>query len=436
MTSPKPPFPPLPPDAKTILYIEDDPASRKLVERTLRFAGYRVLTAERGLDGIDIARRELPDLVLTDINLPDLTGREITTTLRRDERFAATPIVALTAQALREQREMTMAAGITGYLTKPLDVEALPKQIAHYLGGGQDTMDAALLAGAQKRYAQEVVGRLEVRIRELEARNAELARLDKMKDVFIQLAAHELRTPLTLVHGYNRLLADNPHIKPLLRDDPTIRMLVDGLGNASTRMQTIINEILTVSRIITNQIDLKINPVNLGEIVARCATTYGDALKKRGLTLAYDRAQFPERLMGDWELLELTMSNLISNAIKYTPDGGTITLKGVKDNASGMFQFTITDTGIGIRQEDQAGLFERFSALHDSQLHSTSKTAFRGGGIGLGLAICKGVIEAHGGKIWVDSPGHDPANPPGSTFHVQIPLTAALPGQKPAAPTV
>src|SRR5262245_34071549 len=119
----------------TILYIEDDPASRTLVERTLKHAGYTVLVAERGLEGIDIARRAQPDLVLTDINLPDISGREVTTMLRSDARFQNTPIVALTAQALHEQRELTMASGITGYLTKPIDVEALPDQVEHYLKG-------------------------------------------------------------------------------------------------------------------------------------------------------------------------------------------------------------------------------------------------------------------------------------------------------------
>jgi len=95
---------------ETILYIEDDPASRQLVERALKHEGYNVLVAERGLDGIDIARRECPDMILTDINLPDISGREITTALRRDARFTTTPIVALTAQGYGENQALTMAA--------------------------------------------------------------------------------------------------------------------------------------------------------------------------------------------------------------------------------------------------------------------------------------------------------------------------------------
>ncbi|MCS7070605.1 MAG: hybrid sensor histidine kinase/response regulator [Anaerolinea sp.] len=416
------------PTPKTVLYIEDDDASRLLVERTLTFAGYRVLTAARGLEGIDLARRELPDLILTDINLPDLTGREITTTLRRDERFNNIPIVALTAQTLREQREMTMAAGITGYLTKPLDVEALPGQIERYLSGARDTLDAAALASAQTRYTQEVVARLEARIRELEARNDELLRLDRMKDAFIQITAHELRTPLTLIHGYNRLLAENAHLKLLMRDDPSIKLLIDGMSHAGARMQGVINEILTISRIVTDQISVSMNPVNLAEIVARAIASYADALKKRRLTVHYQRAHFPERILGDWELLEILVSNLLSNAIKYTPDGGSITIDGQFIDAR-LFEFTVADTGIGIHKADQTRIFDRFATLHASDLHSTSKTAFRGGGIGLGLAICKGIVQAHGGEIWAESPGYDEQRLPGSTFHVRLPVADVQPGR-------
>jgi signal transduction histidine kinase len=112
----------------------------------------------------------------------------------------------------------------------------------------------------------------------------------------------------------------------------------------------------------------------------------------------------------------------MSNAIKFTPDGGQITLKA--GTYEDKVHFSIRDTGIGIARDQQASLFERFHTNNDVQLHSTSKTAFRGGGIGLGLAICKGIIEAHGGEIAVQSAGYDPARLPGSEFFVVLPLTA------------
>lgn len=407
---------------QTVLYIEDDPASRSLVERTLNHAGYRVLLAERGLEGIDLARRENPDLILTDINLPDLSGREITTTLRSDLRFERTPIVALTAQTFNEHRAMAMAAGVTGYLTKPLDVEALPGHIAFYLEGGKDQIDQQVLSEGQTRYMQEVVARLEERIRELETANNALLKLDKMKDTFIQLTAHELRTPLTLVFGYSRLLEDTPQLKHIIQGDDGLRTLMKGLQDGIKRMQDIINEILTISRIMTNQIDLSIGPINPAQIAEKVVSSVQDVLRFRSLTLHFDKEQWPSRMRADADLLGLMLMNLVNNAIKYTPDGGDIYLTATSDEQEVRIQ--VRDTGIGVPREEQTRIFERFHTAGDTQLHSTSKTAFRGGGLGLGLAVCKGIVEAHGGRIWVESAGFDLEKLPGSTFIVVLPVTA------------
>jgi signal transduction histidine kinase len=408
---------------KTILYIEDDPASRRLVERTLLFAGYNVLVAERGIEGVDLARKHQPDLILTDINLPDLSGQEISSTLRREERFAHTPIVALTAQSHGgADWEMAFAAGINGYITKPLDVEALIDQVDYYLKGGQDHIDSERLASAQLKYTQSLVSRLEGRIRDLERVNTELIQLDKMKDTFIQLTAHELRTPLTLVFGYTRLLEDNPTVRSMLSYDEDMQILVEGLNEAVERLQALIDEIVTISRIMTNRIDISISVVNVGTTAAKAVKHYAKAMQERDLTLHFNPADFPSDLRGDAELLYIVFLNLISNAIKYTPDGGTITLSAHHDDHQ--LRFTVSDTGIGIDRAIQRDIFERFYTATDVMLHSTSKTAFGGGGLGLGLPICRGIIEAHGGQIWVESEGKDPKRCPGSTFVVTLPMAA------------
>ncbi len=405
---------------KTILYIEDDPASRSLVERTLRYGGYRVLIAECGLDGIDLARSEIPDLILTDINLPDMSGREVTTTLRGDPRFSTTPIVALTAQIMNNQREMALAAGVSGYLTKPVDIESLLEQVEKYLQGRREVLEPQALSAAQSRYQQELVARLEERVRDLETVNKSLRHLDKMKDTFIQLTAHELRTPLTLVYGYSRLLEDNPELKGIMQYDNNLRMLLEGMSGSIVRMQNIVNEILLVSRIMTNRIDLAIGPTDLGDIVGKAIKLYADACRDRKITIRFNKSEFPERMRADWELLELALRNLVSNAIKYTPDGGEIFIHASVD--TDRVRLSIRDTGIGIARDTQKTLFERFHTDSDVQLHSTSKTAFRGGGIGLGLAVCKGIIEAHGGMIICQSAGYDPYKLPGSEFIVILPL--------------
>lgn len=123
---------------------------------------------------------------------------------------------------------------------------------------------------------------------------------------------------------------------------------------------------------------------------------------------------------GDNERLYQAFRNLVSNAIKYTPDGGRISVDGRK--LPGFIEVTIRDTGIGIDPDDHIRIFEKFGRTGNASLHSSGKTKFKGGGPGLGLSITKGIIEAHGGAIWVESEGYDETNCPGAIFHVLLPL--------------
>jgi signal transduction histidine kinase len=131
---------------------------------------------------------------------------------------------------------------------------------------------------------------------------------------------------------------------------------------------------------------------------------------------------------GDSERLYQSLKNLLTNAIKYTPDGGAITVDG--RTLPGFIEITITDTGIGIDEDDIERIFQKFGRTGNIALHSSSKTKFKGGGPGLGLPITKGIIEAHGGAIWVESNGYDEILYPGSTFHVLLPIIKESPDKK------
>jgi signal transduction histidine kinase len=132
-----------------------------------------------------------------------------------------------------------------------------------------------------------------------------------------------------------------------------------------------------------------------------------------------------EMTFGDEERLCQAFRNLISNAVKYTPDGGKIIIDGRR--LPGFIEVTISDTGIGIDSENLSRVFEKFGSLGSSSLHSSGKTKFKGGGPGLGLPITKGIIEGHGGAIWVESPGYDEEECLGSTFHVMLPVRKTPP---------
>jgi len=201
---------------------------------------------------------------------------------------------------------------------------------------------------------------------------------------------------------------------------------LSGLIDSIERLHRVVDEIITVSRIASGRVGLKLGPTNLTEIVEQVAKDYAQVIAQRNLVLVFAPDQWPGVFYADATLLELAISNLLGNAIKYTPDGGTITI-GARTASNHTVHFSIQDTGIGIDPDEQHHVFEQFYTAGDTQLHSTSKTAFRGGGLGLGLAICRGIIEAHGGRIWVESEACDPERLPGSIFHVELPLRTHAP---------
>jgi len=408
----------------TILYIEDDDASRSLVTRLLNSTGHRVLTAADGLAGIDAARRHRPDLILMDLKLPHLSGEAVTTRLKSIPSTQDIPIVALTAQTLPGDRERALVAGCIGFINKPIDVDRLPAQIDEFLDGRRDELSEPLARQFHVEYNRSLVARLEAKVRQLEEANRQLRRIDKMKNDFINLTSHEVRTPLTLVQGYASLLEDAARTRWEGDPDAEIPMYVDSLVLSVGRLGEILGEILSVSRIATGQLEPAHGPVRLKEIVDEAVAEIMSHCQDRQISLSVDQAGWPPIIQGDGELLLIAIRNLLSNALKYTPDGGRV---GVSVNTfEGNVELIIEDSGIGIDPEEHQLIFEQFYVTGDVQLHSTSKTNFKGGGLGLGLAIARGVIEAHAGKIWVQSSGRDESTLPGSRFHVLLPLDQAL----------
>jgi signal transduction histidine kinase len=403
-----------------ILYIEDDPASRRLVQRVLDNKGYDVVVAADGLEGISMAREHHPNLILMDINLPSMDGREITTRLRSLPNFLNTPIVALTANHSPGSRELALAAGCTGFLTKPIDVSMFPTQVNAYLHGHAEPLSKEEHSEHLQRHAQNLVERLESKINELESANKRLRELDRLKSDFIIMVSHELRTPLTLISGYAHLLDEQVKQTEDALPGEMVSGVAEGLNLGVTRMRDVVNEIIKVARIASGTLDLALGPVRLSEIVQDIFEEFQEVSNKRRLNVQIgDLSKLP-LIQGDGEQLKSAIYHIFSNAIKYTPDGGSIFIVGraVGDTVD----LIVQDTGIGIPDSEHRRIFDQFYTLGSIENHSTSKYAFQGGGLGLGLAIVKGIIEAHNGRVWVESERRDPEQFPGSTFHVLLPL--------------
>ena len=224
--------------------------------------GFEVLIAIDGLEAIEIARREHPNLLLIDIDIAGLDGYEVTTRLKASPSFEDTPVVAVTAATSEGDRQRARVAGCTGYIAKPIDVDRFPDQVRSYFVGMREAIAPAeqhesYLAEYNKRLAR----RLEEKVRELQRAQQELQRVDKMKSDFVVLAGHELRTPLTVIHGYLQILRANPDIpgSPEIQGSP--KHLLMKVADAVERLDNIVQDLLNVSLIDADRLELAHEPV-------------------------------------------------------------------------------------------------------------------------------------------------------------------------------
>lgn len=275
----------------------------------------------------------------------------------------------------------------------------------------------------------------------LETSAAELSRLNKMKDSFLGLASHELKTPLTVIMGYTELLLHD--IRAELT--PTVHDMTQNISTAALRLNCIIKDMIDVSMIDRKQLALRVEQIEINPLLEQAAREQQlfFAVRKQKLTFNLDPAL--PMISGDRTRLIQLMANLINNAIKFTPDGGEITITSrsrdllrskeptSSDTSNSALlhicrepqhyvEIAIRDTGIGIDTDEQLRIFDKFYEAGNIEEHSSGKVAFKSRGAGLGLSIARGVVEMHGGEIWVESSGHDPQNCPGSTFFILLPL--------------
>jgi signal transduction histidine kinase len=264
----------------------------------------------------------------------------------------------------------------------------------------------------------EMTARLQERTQELERMNLMLQKIDKTKTNFIQISAHELRTPLTLIMGYSQMLEQDT------KDNPELLKLAQGILDGSERMTDVVESMLDVSRIDSDALFLRKISLQVEPIIQKVRKGFVQALDERNIKLETKGLEELPLLSADPEMLQKVFYHLVMNAIKFTPDGGQVKIAGKYLNGSEppQVEITVSDTGVGVDPSMADMIFEKFHQTGEVLLHSSGKTKFKGGGPGLGLAIARGIVEAHGGRIWVESPGYNEKTFPGSKFIVSLPV--------------
>jgi signal transduction histidine kinase len=312
-----------------------------------------------------------------------------------------------------------------GYFVARLIVNPLSSLVrtSRAIAGGDLTQRTGIESqdeiGVLANSFDEMTKNLQLRTRQLEDTNQVLEQMDRTKMRFIQVAAHELRTPLTVVRGYAQLT----RMKTAGNED--IAQLTTAIFDGTTRMAEIIDSMLDVSRIDNKLLEVMPSKTEINAVIEKVEDMFKPALAERELCFHAEGLANMPVIQADSELLYKLFYHVIGNAIKYTPDGGGITVTGLTVETPGTkseIEITVKDTGIGIDPRHQELVFEKFYQTGEVLLHSSGKTNFKGGGPGLGLAIARGIVNAHHGRIWIQSPGHNEETNPGTTVHVRLPL--------------
>lgn len=394
-----------------VLHIEDDPANRLLVRKLLAAAGFEVVDAQDGLEGIRKAGTERPDLVLVDIAMPGLDGYEVTLRLRSQPELFGVPIVAITAEG---SRETSLAVGCDGFLQKPIDARSFAATLRGYLDGRREQVSPDQTGKQLRLQSQKIAAHLEQKIAELESANERLRELDLARKEFYRNISHELATPMTPIVGYVKLLADQ-ELGPLV---PAQEKALRAMGECVERLRGLIDNLLDVTALETGKLKLAVRPLDFGEVFRRALGRRNRAFEAASLALA---AEIPDGLsgQGDPERLGQALDHLLDNALKFTPSGGSVGVR-VRRLASGHVEVVVADTGPGVPSETVERLFEPFYQVDGSPTRAH-------GGTGIGLAIVKGIARAHGGDARVASPADERIGGirlGGAAFTVMVPERA------------
>jgi CheY-like chemotaxis protein len=364
-----------------VLVVDDEPANVELIVRRLSGNGYETLTASNGHDAIAIATKEQPDLILMDIMMPGLDGWQATRLLKGDPKTANIPVVFVTARDSPEDVAAGFEAGGMMYVNKPVEPVELFARVRQAI--------------FMKRLQDD-----------LRKKNEDLQRLESSRQELIGMLGHDIRNLANSVVAFLQLA----RMGELTPDRPEFAQLL-GLSEANiAEVLRMVNALLDVYKMEEGRLEAVAGVNKLGDVVRRSFSQLTPEAMAKGIALV-ERVPEDTTVFIDAGLIVRVLTNLISNAIKHTPGGGTVTIEAEPSSADSIV-VRVTDTGPGIPEADASHVFDRF--------YQTDTGRSRGG-TGLGLAFCKLAVELHGGKIGIANGGQ-----PGAIVEFTIPAASRV----------
>ncbi|MGC6417758.1 MAG: ATP-binding protein [Bradymonadia bacterium] len=396
-----------------ILHIEDRPENRLLVRKVLESKGHTVTDAAEGLVGLELARNGEFELILVDINIPNINGYEVVTRLRTEVFLDRTPIVAITAEG---DREHALALGFDAFIQKPIKMSSFEAELKSIIAGDKVELDEHVRLGHLRRHSQSVVDKLEMRVRELERANRRLRDVDRLKMEVFRNVSHELATPLTPMVGYLRML-DQGELGPL-----TDRQLdiVKRLEHSTMRLKRLIDDLLSATRLATGTMRPNLISCQPDLLVRQAVEGWHNAAHTRGLKLNLNLNGACTAFLDSDQCLR-AFSHIVDNAVKFSPAGASVSVT-TRTESSGegrgrIWAVSVADEGPGIPLTERLNVLEPFYQIDGSVTRAH-------GGAGLGLAISARVVTAHEGTLDIQDNAHT-----GVIVTVRLPIREAPAGQ-------
>jgi len=381
------------PSAPKILVTDDELNTLKTLSANLEDMGYRVTTASKGQEALELIRKRGFNIVIADIKLPDISGLEILETAK--ELNPETAVIMITGHASLETAVNAINEGAYAYILKPVAMSEL-----------ETTLKNALREQRLLVENRELVESLQQSNKRMEEANRALEQVSQAKSDFTARMSHELRTPLNSIIGFSEVLLSR---KMSPADRATHEEFLGYIHISAEHLLHLIDSILDLSKIEAGKLTLEPREFDLRVLLEDVNITVLPIFTTKKQTLTIEIDEGINSVFADEPKMRQIFLNLLSNAHKFTPRGGEIKVDCHLENQH-LLQCSVIDNGIGISPPDQQKIFEEFGQVKKKPGDNTK-------GVGLGLSIAKRLVELHGGSIWIIS---EPDS--GSTFNFTIPL--------------
>jgi signal transduction histidine kinase len=394
-----------------VLCIEGDRAVLSRVKSLLESEGFAVDTSESGLEGIARALALTPDLVLADVHLPDIEGYELAARLKRERALQQVPFVAVGAS--REEHDVALAAGADGFIERGFD-DHLGDEVRAYLAGKREKLPEEGEREQLKALSGSMAARLETAVAGERRAAARLVELDRLKNAFMHNLAHELSTPLTPLAGYLKILRSGK-LGPVAAQH---QRLLDSMQQAVERLVRVVDNLSDFASLESGQGPLPDADVDPDALAEEVVAELRPAIKDARLNVAVTHGGGGS-IRADARKLRQAVGNLVANAVKFSPHGGEVLVEVAREGER--LRFSVFDQGPGIRAGESERIFEPL-------YHAAARgDEARAPGTGLGLPVARRIAQAHGGRVFVESP---PRTQPaasarhftGSKFVLEIPV--------------